>query len=178
MRRTATGSGDRNGERGATLVESMLAICFLFFLFFALLQVYHWCLQTVFCQYSAFYGSKGIALGYQPSLAMRGARIAAIAISGRELSHQTGREEERARAYMTQGDNSGVVYEYWFPRRTGGPELRLYGPVWGDEASGTVRLSNAPLLHPGLARPLGIAENPEPTATVTTFNYSQLYLEE
>ena len=113
MRRTATGSGDRNGERGATLVESMLAICFLFFLFFALLQVYHWCLQTVFCQYSAFYGSKGIALGYQPSLAMRGARIAAIAISGRELSHQTGSEEERARAYMTQGDNSGVVYEYW-----------------------------------------------------------------
>ncbi len=178
MRRPVKKSGHRRRERGATLVESMLAICFLFFLFFAMLQVYQWCVEVVFCQYSAFYGSKGIALGYRPALAMRGARVAAIGISGRDLSHKGGDEESRARAYMTQGDNAGVAYEYWFPRRAKGPELRLYGPAWEDEATGIVRLAHAPLLHPGLARPLGIAENPEPSATVTTYNYSKLYLEE
>ena len=86
-------------------------------------------------------------------------------------------EYERISTYLTRGDASGVWYEYWAGNTDDEPALRLYGPTPGEEAVGTIRLENAPRLSPNFARLLGITENPEPAATVTTYNYSSIYME-
>ena len=61
----------------------MIALCVLFLLFFGLLQIFHWCVAELFCEYAAYYSAKGLALGYRPELAWRSGRVAAIGISGR-----------------------------------------------------------------------------------------------
>ena len=55
-------------ERGASMFEAMVALCFLCFFFFSLLQIYQWCNAKIFSRYSAYYGAKGRALGYQQNL--------------------------------------------------------------------------------------------------------------
>ncbi len=179
----------RRREQGTALLESVIALCILFFAFFALLQIYQWCVAKIFCQYSAYYAGKGMALGYRVPIVLRSARVAAIGISGRNqtnAAHGT-LQDERANAelYMTTGDRSGVWYEYWGPLYTSdGPELTM-GGNWRDYGSQdnrlvdtTIRLKDAPLLHPNLARPLGIGKTPEPDATVTSYNYAKILLEE
>lgn len=163
------------------MVEAMIALCILFFLFFALLQIYQWCINELFCEYSAFYAAKGMALGYQPAIALRGARVAAIGISGSRTGGTPGsitidQEKVLAEQYMASGDASGLRYQYWFGTTPGAPELLLYGPTVGDTATGIVELRNAPLLHPNLAVPLGIADPPDPKGRVETYNHSALYL--
>ena len=69
-------------ESGSTTVEALMAVVILFMIAFAMIQVYHWCITKQFCQYSAFYTSKSLALGYRDDVALRAARVAAIAISG------------------------------------------------------------------------------------------------
>lgn len=176
----------RRRQRGASLLEAMIALCVLFLLFFGLLQIFHWCVAELFCEYAAYYSAKGLALGYRPELAWRSGRVAAIGISGRREGGDGAGGDERvlAERYMTRGDASGVRYRYWVPR-TGSdePELHLSGrsdPL--DEENGiitsTVRLRNAPLLHSNLAAPLGIAVPPSPAGTVRTRDYSRLYMEE
>ena len=112
--------------------------------------------------------------------------MAAIGISGPLEGGDAigGEERELAERYMTRGDESGIRYRYWLPRANSEiPELRLRGRsdlLQNDIGviSSTVELHNAPLLHPNLATPLGIAEPPSPSATVRTRDYSRLYLEE
>lgn len=64
----------RSRERGAAIFESMAALTVLCLLFFALLQIFYWCIQTQFCEYAAFYASKSVALGYRPNFCLRAAR--------------------------------------------------------------------------------------------------------
>lgn len=163
----------------------MIALCVLFLLFFGLLQIFHWCVEKLFCEYAAYYSAKGLALGYRPQLAWRSGRVAAIGISGPlEGGNAAGDERALAERYMTRGDASGVRYRYWLPRADSEePELRLSGRSddLGDDngiISSTVQLHNAPLLHSNLAAPLGIAMPPSPAATVRTRDYSRLYLKE
>lgn len=173
-------------QRGASLLEAMIALCILFLLFFDLLQIFHWSVAELFCEYAAHYSAKGLALGYRPELAWRSGRVAAIGISGPLEGGDAigGEERELAERYMTRGDESGIRYRYWLPRANSEiPELRLRGRsdlLQNDIGviSSTVELHNAPLLHPNLATPLGIAEPPSPSATVRTRDYSRLYLEE
>lgn len=163
----------------------MIALCVLFLLFFGLLQIFHWCVEKLFCEYAAYYSAKGLALGYRPELAWRSGRVAAIGISGPLEGGGTGGDEQTlAERYLSRGDASGVRYRYWLPRSGADePELRLSGRSddLGDDngiISSTVQLHNAPLLHSNLAAPLGIAMPPSPAATVRTRDYSRLYLKE
>jgi len=167
-----------NAQCGSSLVEATAAICILFLVFFAMFQIYQWCMARFFCRYSAFYGSKGMALGYQPQFALRSARVAAISISGRNTGSR-GENEADAESYMTGGDGSGVSYEYWHPQRSSDPWLYFSGNrTPGDVAECRVRMVNMPLVVPGIAPFLGISENPEPSVKVETVNYSQIFLEE
>lgn len=114
----------RSRERGAAIFESMAALTVLCLLFFALLQIFYWCIQTQFCEYAAFYASKSVALGYRPNFCLRAARVAAISISGPRRGRTNLSEKEGAELYMTEGDASGVYYDYWYPQRSTAPELR------------------------------------------------------
>lgn len=168
----------RKSEYGGTTVEAVTAIIILFFIVFAMLQVYHWCMTKQVCQYSAFYTCKSLALGYQTQFAMRAARVSAIAVCGKSVG--TGDDDEiAAEHYMIGGDGSGVNYEYWHPRgASGSPTLSVYGTVTNDDATARVVLENAPLLEPTLARFLSITDPPDPSSTVTAYNYGKELLEE
>lgn len=168
----------RKNERGGTTVEAVTAIIILFFIVFAMLQIYHWCITKQVCQYSAFYTCKALALGYEQQSVMRAARVAGIAISGRSIG--AGDDDEiAAEHYMIGGDGSGVSYEYWHPRTAGkSPTLSVYGSVNGEDAVAKVVLENAPLLQPALATFLGITDPPDPSGSVRAHNYSKELLEE
>ncbi len=179
MRRTGKRT-DRSRERGAAIFESMAALLVLCLLFFALLQIFSWCLQVQFCEYSAFYGSKSVALGYRPNFCLRAARVAAIGASGPRRGRTDLTETAGAELYMTDGDASGVYYDYWYPQRADAPELILTAGT-GDMASSTIQLKNSPLLDSIFARFTGfflIDKTPEPSASISTYNYSKLFMEE
>ncbi len=163
------------------MLETVIAMAVLLLAFFGMLQIYFWAVTRLFCEYSAFYASKGVSLGYKYNLVLRSARVAAAGISGpaRNSSRpsRNSDEYELLQSYMTKGDASGVWYKYWAGNTDAEPILRVSGPLPDDEAVSTVRLKNAPLLSPNFAKLLSIAENPEPAATVRTYNYSKLFLE-
>ena len=165
-------------ERGASMLEGMIALCFMCFVFFALLQVYQWCAAQIFTRYSAYYGAKARALGYKTNLLLRAARVAAIPVSGPSAGRQMQREFDGASQYMQTGDASGVWYRYWYPQTSSDPELRLRGRHEGRNVLVTVKLANAPLISPVLGKVLCIAENPEPAGSSRFYDYAATYLEE
>ena len=156
----------------------MIALCFLGFVFFALLQIWHWCSSRLFCTYAANYAAKGRALGYRTEFLYRAARVAAIPISGPPSGFQGVHELDDARNYMINGDRSGVWYRYWFPQSASEPELRLGGYHDQENIHVTVRLRNAPLLAPWLGKVMGIADNPDPSGQSSMYNYSGVFLED
>ena len=168
----------KRSERGASMFEAVIALCFLCFFFFALLQIYQWCTTKIFTRYSAYYGAKGRALGYKQNIMLRAARVAAIPVSGSSAGFSSGNELNDATNYMQNGDASGVWYRYWYPNNDSKPELRLRGQHVGDNIHVTVRLANNPLLAPALGRILCIAENPEPAGDSYFYNYSAVFLED
>ena len=165
-------------ERGSTTVEAVAALVILFLILFAMLQIGQWCMNSQFCQYSAYYASKGLSLGYRPNFALRAARVAAINISGKSES-TVGSDENAATRYMQYGDASGVRYDYWHRTNANDPVLALSGNSSGQDVHSTVKLENAPLLDKNiLSSMISLRENPEPSGTVYSRNYSALYMEE
>lgn len=170
----------RRRERGAAIFESMAALLVLCLLFFALLQIFAWCLQVQFCEYSAFYGAKSVALGYRQNFCLRASRVAAIGASGSRRGRTDISETAGAELYMTDGDASGVYYDYWYPQKADAPELTFSGND-GEMASSTIQIENAPLLDSIFAKFAGfflIDKTPEPSASISTYNYSKLFMEE
>ena len=175
-------------ERGSTTFEALGAIIILCFILFGMLQIYHWCINRQFCQYAAFYACKNLALGFKPDLAMRAARVSAIAISGPSTGSGDD-DEEAAKNYMTYGDPSGVRYEYWHGRTAAkNPSLvveqyHIDSHLSDDPESSTnkvkaeVRVENLPLLSPGIAKIFFNTSPPEPKATVEAYNYSKVLME-
>ena len=140
-----------------------------------MLQVYNWCMTRQVCQYSAYYTSKSLALGYHPDFALRAARVAGIAISG---SPNSGSDNEYAAAsYMINGDGSGVRYDYWHDDGSG-PMLGVAGNYRNENAAGMVKLFRMPLLNSAFANLFRITRNPEPSATVYSTNYAKVLLED
>lgn len=165
-------------QRGVAVFESVLAICVMMLAFFALLQIYRWAMAELFCHYSVYYSAKGASLGYKPNIALRAARVAAIAISGGRVS--TDRDEEsRAESYMQHGDASGVSYPYWHPQTSDSPYLLVASTrLAGETIECLSQLQNMPLVHGVLSRIFNISRNPSPRAIGETRNYSRIYLKE
>ena len=165
-------------QKGAVVFESVLAICVLMLVFFALLQIYRWAMAELFCHYSVYYAAKGASLGYKPNIALRAARVAAIAISGGRSSTDRN-EEDRAESYMQYGDASGVSYPYWHPQRSDDPYLHVASTrLTGEEIECLSRLEDMPLIHEVLAKVFSISRNPSPQAEGKTSNFSNNYLME
>ena len=161
----------------------MTALLILCLAFFAMLQIYHWCVNKLFTEYSAFYATRGMALGYQYNFAQRAARVAAIGISGRAIGYSRTDERSAAKNYMQKGDLSGVTYEYWDWNRQNQPYLNFYGHYeslenGGENVVGSVGLDNARLLSGFFEKIFGISQNPECRSAVSNYNYSKLFLEE
>lgn len=163
-------------QRGATTFEGVLAICILFLVFFSLIQIYFWSVNQLVCDYSAFCAGRGLSLGFDYNFVYRGARVAAMSISGKPQLNGSS-WSDMAEKYMIYGDASGVTFEYWLPTNSG-PYLQIYGQDPKAEAAVTVQLLNAPMLHQNMAKPLGVSDNPDPKSTVSTFNHAQIYLED
>ncbi|MBQ9502438.1 MAG: hypothetical protein IJU70_09805 [Lentisphaeria bacterium] len=168
----------RRSQRGASMLEGMIALCFMCFVFFALLQVYQWCATRIFARYSAYYGAKGRALGYKTNIMLRAARVAALPVSGPAAGRRGRSEHDDASDYMQNGDASGVWYRYWYPQNGEDAELRLRGHHEGDNIFVTVKLANAPLISPVLGKVLCLEENPEPAGTSCFYDHSSVFLEE
>ena len=164
-------------ENGASMFEAMVALCFLCFFFFSLLQIYQWCNAKIFTRYSSYYGAKGRALGYKQNLMLRAARVAAIPVSGPSSGFSGASELQDASDYMQKGDASGVWYRYWYPQKDSDTELRLRGSHQGDNIHVNVRLVNNPLIAPEVGKLMGISENPEPAGDSYFYDYSSVFLE-
>ena len=165
-------------QRGSVIFESVLAICVLLLTFFALFQIYRWAMAELFCHYSVFYGIKGASLGYKKNIALRAARVAAIAVSGGRSSTDAD-EESRAESYMRSGDASGVAYPYWHPQNESDPCFILSSTrLEGETIECLARLKNMPLVHEVLGRVFCIARNPSPRAEGKAYNFSNLYLKD
>ena len=165
-------------QKGAVVFESVLAICVLMLVFFALLQIYRWAMAELFCHYSVFYSTKAASLGYKPNLGLRAARVAAIAISGGRSSTYAD-EESHAESYMQHGDASGVSYPYWHPQSAADPCLSVSSSrLTGETVKCVTTLEKMPLVHEVLGKVFGITRNPSPRAVGNAWNFSKLYLEE
>lgn len=165
-------------QRGSVIFESVLAICVLMLIFFALFQVYRWAVAELFCNYSVFYTAKAASLGYRPNIGLRAARVAAIAVSGGRSSTDAD-EESRAESYMRNGDGSGVSYPYWHPQGADEPNLVVASSnLTRERIECLVQLDNMPLVHEVLGRVFGITRNPVPRAEGNAYNFSNLYLKD
>ena len=162
-----------------TMVESVMVLCVLFLFFFGMLQIMEWFFGFIFCQYSAYYATKGMSLGYADFFTLRAARVAAIGIAGKSVGEGDDNEES-AENYMVYGDGSGVQYEYWHPRtEENTPTISVYaGFAELGLQSAKVKMENAPILAPAIAKMFFITKPPSPEATVTTRDYANELLEE
>ena len=165
-------------EKGASMFEAMVALCFLCVFFFSLLQIYQWCSTKIFCRYASYYGAKARALGYAQNLMLRAVRVAAMPVSGPSSGFSSGNELEDVSNYMQRGDASGVWYRYWFPRNDTDTELRLRGNHQGSEVYVRVRMVNNPLIAPEVGKMMGITQNPEPGGSSYFHDYAAEFLED
>lgn len=173
-----------------TMVESVMVLCVLFLFFFGMLQIMEWFFGFIFCQYSAYYASKGKALGYKNYMSLRATRVAAISVSGPPRGNiSSGRITEyyRAEDYLCRGDASGVWYQFWGnPNSRTGTQLKLERIPSKMLISGVVpaivTLSNSRYLgetdkDKGIGAFFKDAIYKDPSATVQTINHA-VYLEE
>ncbi len=183
-------------ETGGTLVESMFCMLIICLIFFGLLQIFHWSVAKILCEYSSFYAAKGEALGYKWDLVRQGARVAMMGASGEDLSTNPVRVPyhkyalaEQADAAMNMG-NSGVDFEYWNENITSSsnkPQISIRTePIEGGEFSeASVSVRRMPLLNEYLGIFVSLKwdnDNPPvvniPAGQAFMYNHSQNYLDE
>ena len=76
----------RKQQRGGVLLESLIGMCFLLFLCFALVELFMMIGRQMVMDYSSFYGAKALALGYAGENCYKATRVAASGISGKKRS--------------------------------------------------------------------------------------------
>ncbi|MGE4564508.1 MAG: TadE/TadG family type IV pilus assembly protein [Victivallaceae bacterium] len=186
--------GKRARQRGSAMVEGLFGVLFLLFVLFAMMQIFIWVGRQMALDYAAFYGAKGLSLGYAGEITHKAARVAAMGVSGRDISTtnrvpltQTSLTSLRNQAerYMRMGEGSGVNYEFWqydFGERG---YLEFSHSPFTENTRFTARIEHAPLLVPALERVMSISASasgrvtaPEPTGEVRMYNYAKRLLDE
>lgn len=174
--------------------EGLFGVLFLLFVLFAMMQIFIWVGRQMALDYAAFYGAKGLSLGYAGEITHKAARVAAMGVSGRDISTsnrvpltQTSLTSLRNQAerYMRMGEGSGVNYEFWqydFGERG---YLEFSHSPFTDNTRFTARIDHAPLLVPALERVMSISASasgrttaPEPVGEVRMYNYAKRLLDE
>ena len=169
-----------------TMVESVMVMCVLFLFFFGLLQIMELLYGFIFCQYSAYYAGRGMALGYKYFMIERAGQVAAISVSGPMTNNNVSAKRDSdlsyAKEYMLYGEDSNTWYQFWGSNKIG-TQLRIVPSVNRDKdphiVTAKVYLENTQLLHEGLKFLLGVAKDFDdgPCGQVQTIDYSH-YLDE
>lgn len=177
----------QKAEKGNVILESLFGMVFLLFVFFCLLQLFVLIYRQMIMDYAAFYGSKATALGYAEENCRKAVRIAALSASGRDcstsfqVSLQGGSQDrlkEQAFRYMTQGEGSGVNYEYWTRGHKNQSALRFQFSVRSDWTRAEVELQDPQPLFPALPKLMSVQQLPSPNGESRMFNYSRQWLDE
>ncbi len=178
-------------EYGGTLVESMFCMFIICLIFFGLLQIFHWSVAKILCEYSSFYAVKGASLGYNQGIVERAAEVALTGVSGADESNVPVMApysrydlSERAADYMMYSDAGmyGVNFEYWTDHRNSTtPYVRIPTPQTSSTGSyfnARVSIENMPLLHEALSNFVFVDRVDIPAGEATMYNHSQHYLDE
>ena len=181
----------RTQERGAAILESLLCICLLMFILAGFLQVFLWCVQQIYGEYASYIVSRSRNLGFADYIIGRSGRLAAIGMSGKDLSIQPFPPDEDRFSWFHWGSDYlqhgswgdyGVYFEYWDSRGVGKPYLGVSTEVPGTDSrpysGGRVTLYRAPTLLPELADLLNREEGLDITGSARGYDYSHLFLEE
>ena len=184
-------------QRGSVMFESLIGMCFLLFLCFAIVELFLMIGRQMVIDYSAFYGSKALALGFAGENCRKATRIAASGISGRDISTDFQVPLQRSSSsvrynlgvqagrYMSMGRGSGVEYEYWFTE--GGKEPRFSWRLspYNDSVKCDLTFENPPFLMEAMKKLMNLASaasgrdgTPEPWGSIEMFNYSKIWLNE
>lgn len=173
-------------QRGATILETFLVFLILSIIFIGMFQIYMLVIANMVTNYAAYYAAKSWALGYNVGTTRRAARVAAMSISGKDISRQplsldgnVQREAEyRARDYMMfdRGGTFGVNYAYWrdqnvnFDDRDKGAMIYIGHSTGTEKVKGRVELQE--LQVNWLTKQLDFSVG----NTVDMINYSSNYL--
>ncbi len=183
-------------QRGSVLLESLIGMCILLFMCFALVELFMMIGRQMIMDYSSFYGAKALALGYAGENCFKATRIAASGISGRDLSseYQVPMQESssyvrdqlriQSARYMSMGRGSGVEYEYWYS--TGrSPRFTWSLSPFSSSVQCTVTFRDPPFLIEGMRTLMNLASSssgkgkaPDPTGTTRMFNYAKTWMDE
>jgi len=178
------------GEYGGTMVESFFCMLIICLILFSLLQIFHWSVTKMLCEYSSFYAAKGGALGYNHGIVTRAAHVALTGVSGADESlvpalapYSRYDLSERAADYMMYSDAGmyGVDFEYWEPdnRNSTTPYINVSrGDTAAEYINANVSVQNMPLLHEAFSAFLYVERVNIPAGTATMYNYAKLYLDE
>jgi hypothetical protein len=181
----------RKSEYGGTMVESFFCMLVICLILFGLLQIFHWSVAKILCEYSSFYASKGEALGYNRGIVERAAHVALTGVSGGDESiipalapYSRYDLSERAADYMMYSDAGmyGVDFEYWDPDNindtTPYVEVQRGHSSTGDYINAAVSIENMPLLHEAFSNFVAVERVDIPAGEATMYNHSQHYLDE
>ncbi|MCF6176907.1 MAG: hypothetical protein L3J71_14195 [Victivallaceae bacterium] len=187
----------RKSEYGGTMVEAFFCMLVICLILFGLLQIFHWSVAKILCEYSSFYAAKGEALGYNQGIVERAAQVALTGVSGADESiipamapYSRYDLSERAADYMMYSDGGmyGVDFEYWEDYQSGTtPYIDVQHENNGNYASADVTIQNMPLLDESFANFVYVdrinistvdPSNNQPRGESIMYNHSQYYLDE
>ena len=183
-------------QRGGVILESLIGMCFLLFLCFALVELFMMIGRQMVVDYASFYGAKALALGYAGENCYKATRIAASGMSGRDISssYQVPLSEStaavrddlrfQAARYMSLGRPSGVEYEYWFTHSEG-PRFSWDLNARGDYVQCEIIFKEPPFLMEAMKNLMSLAAScscrgkaPEPVGTCLMYNYAKRWMKE
>ncbi len=110
----------RMRQRGAAIVESLLAMFVIFLVLFGLLQVFYFVVGQYFIDYAAIRGARSRAVGFRDYLIRREIRVNALPASGdivsptldeNSLADRMTKERSYINSYI--GGYRWLEYEYW-----------------------------------------------------------------
>lgn len=178
---------NHKGQEGSSIFESMVAIILLCLIFFGVMQVFHFAMTQMVCNYAAFNGGKALSLGYTKRITDKTIRLSSLGISGKDRSKPKLNPKlydqydlrTRMQLYMTTG-NANVDFEYWDTTRPKDPQLgftlsqNYYNPALMNVQ---VQVKNAPMLNDGVAKLFQFGtDKASPKAKYNFFNHSEKYL--
>lgn len=188
---------NRKQQRGGVLLESLIGMCFLLFLCFALVELFMMIGRQMVMDYSSFYGAKALALGYAGENCYKATRVAASGISGKDessayqvpmrKSSSAVRNQLRVQAsrYMSLGRGSGVEYEYWYSDGDDSPRFTWAMAPYGNSVECEMTFRNPPFLMEGMKKLLNLVsscsckgESPNPVGSTRMFNYAKIWMDE
>lgn len=106
----------RKGEKGQTIIESVMCMLVICFILFGLLQLFYLSVAQMITDYSAFTSARSAAVGFLNDKVIRNARVASIGASGNLVSGGVSGlnqpESMWIEDYIT--GTREINYEYWY----------------------------------------------------------------